>query len=167
MKFSKFEQTPFYFAVDKLDLNAIKLLLENENLDINFLNTVKSFKGNEVFTDCRYVYLKEEEDYDDLEEEEEDNDDDDSYADNLNKIMESEKLYINKVGLVDFYSTHELNTCKKTALHLAVEKKCSFIIDLILKNKNIDVNVKNDQGKTPFECAKDQLIKFAWNHINL
>lgn len=154
MKFSKFEQTPFYFAVDKLDLNAIKLLLENENLDINFLNTVKSFKGDEVFTDCRYVYLKEEED----------NDDDDSYADNLNKIMESEKLYINKVGLVDFYDTHELNTCKKTALHLAVEKKCSFIIDLILKNKNIDVNVKNDQGKTPFECAKDDEIRMLFNH---
>ena len=109
---------------------------------------MKSFEGDEVFTDCRYVYLKEEEDYDDFEEEEEDNeneneDDNYSYTDNLNKIMESEKLYINKVGLVDFYDTHELNTCKKTALHLAVEKKCGFIIDLILKNKNIDVNFLN------------------------
>ena len=53
-----------------------------------------------------------------------------------------------------------LNTelSSNTALHMAVLKRNSKIIQALLKCNGIDVNVKDDQKRTPIELTNDEQI---------
>ena len=50
-------------------------------------------------------------------------------------------------------------TLKKTALHIAVENNNIEIIKLLLENKNIDVNVKDEKGRKPIQLVNDFRIR--------
>ncbi len=46
----------------------------------------------------------------------------------------------------------------RTALHTAVKKENLVIIQFLLNHKNIDVDAKDEQGKTPLEYSTNQQI---------
>ena len=49
-------------------------------------------------------------------------------------------------------------------MHLAVEKGYLEIIKLLLKNKEIDINIENDKGKKPIDYATNDEIKQLLSH---
>lgn len=53
----------------------------------------------------------------------------------------------------------------KTALHLAVQLENEEIIDLLLNQKRIDINVKDDQFKTPYESTQNPKIKAMFEKV--
>lgn len=50
---------------------------------------------------------------------------------------------------------------ERTALHTAVEKYQHLI--LLLIHENVDIEAKDEQGKTPSECINDQQILELFN----
>ena len=56
-----------------------------------------------------------------------------------------------------------LNENLKSPLHLVVEKEYIEIIKLLLKNKYIDVNIKDNQGRKPIDCTTNYIIKKLLN----
>ena len=50
-------------------------------------------------------------------------------------------------------------TFYKTPLHLAVERQNIEIVRLLLKNKNININIKDEQGRKPIDYTTHNEIK--------
>lgn len=48
-------------------------------------------------------------------------------------------------------------------MHIAVENENVEIIQLLLNNKKIDVNSKDENKKTPIEYTNDEKIKELFN----
>ena len=44
-------------------------------------------------------------------------------------------------------------------MHLAVEKGYYIIIKLLLKNKDINIHIKDDKGRQPVDCGENYDIK--------
>ena len=121
------EITPFYLAVDKENLDIIKLLLSKKELDINYLNKV-------VCYDKRIPENVEEVD---------DDDDNDDYDFSPHDI---EDHFYEPIDNGNEYKEPEVTTIKSgqlTSFYHAIEKGNSEIIDLLLKNEEIDFNIMN------------------------
>lgn len=54
-------------------------------------------------------------------------------------------------------------TINFTALHLAVDLQKLTIIEILLKNKSININVENNEGVKPFDFVDDEKIKELFN----
>ena len=68
--------------------------------------------------------------------------------------MKFKIISFNKIILYYFY---------KTPLHLAVEKGYLEIIKLLLKNKDININVDDDQCRKPIDYTTNNEIKQLLN----
>lgn len=55
-------------------------------------------------------------------------------------------------------------TKQRTPLHLAVENKNVKIIQLLLSDKKIDINTKDENGKIPIEYTENKEIIEMFNH---
>lgn len=162
LEWKKAEKTPFYFSVEKQNIDIVKLFLSNEKLDVNFVNKEKIFRYESQYIDRRYIFRSEEEydgDYDDGEYEK-DYDDDEKYKINEQK----ERKRIKDEGPIDFYDIDQTKKFEKTALHLAVETNCIDIIKLLLENAKINLNAKNESGKIPIECTTNIEVEKLFNH---
>lgn len=120
-------------AVEKEKSEIIKLLLDNEKLDINLpykysVNEIDDMKSQVVKTKV------------------------------IQNLFNDASFDINLLNNEGSNQTRE-----KTPLHLAVEKRDVSIIELLLTNKSIDVNSKDEQGKTPADYAPDDIIKQMLN----
>lgn len=108
----KKERTSLYLAVQKRNIEIINLLLSNNNIDVNILNSVYFINDKQndfIFND---------------------NDSQSSeFNDDINYIWNRPK------GNEKDY--------KHTALCLAILNQDFEIVDLLLKNKNIDLNINS------------------------
>ena len=107
------EKAPFYLAVEYKNIEIIKHLLQNKNVDIN-----KYYIKSNV---------------------------DDKYDEDGKKC-----------------STEEYKI-KRSPLHLAVHNNNVDIVKILLNQKNIDLNAKDNDGKTPIELTNNMEILNLFN----
>ena len=55
-----------------------------------------------------------------------------------------------------FINTEEIQS---TALHIAVKNNCIEIVKFLLNYHGIDLTIKNESGKTPYDIAKNDEIR--------
>ncbi|MFT4314720.1 MAG: FxSxx-COOH system tetratricopeptide repeat protein [Wolbachia pipientis] len=83
----------------------------------------------------------------------------------LNKISEIERLLTQVQNINDI----DLNDGGNTLLHVAVSKDHQDIIELLLNVSGIDQNIKNKDGKTPLDIAKqsnkEKIIQILEEHL--
>lgn len=83
----------------------------------------------------------------------------------LNKISEIEGLLTQVQNINDI----DLNDGNNTLLHVAVSKDHQDIIELLLNVSGIDQNIKNKDGKTPLDIAKqsnkEKIIQILEEHL--
>lgn len=70
------------------------------------------------------------------------------------KKLDDDEVYVFKVNK------------KKSPLHYSIEMKNTQIIRLLLKQKSIDVDVVDENGKKPIDCTDDKRIKKLFNKFN-
>ena len=81
-----------------------------------------------------------------------------------NKNIEAIQLLLSlgeiNVNEKSFYFHGNNQIQEKTPLHLAVEKEYIEIIKILLENKNIDVDIEDEQGKKPIDyTSNNEIIK--------
>ena len=60
----------------------------------------------------------------------------------------------------------DIDNINETPLHIAVLNHRINIISILLKNKNIDINAKNNEGNTPIQCTDDEQIIQLYNQLS-
>ena len=188
-----FYKTALQSAIEKENIEIIKLLLTNDNIEINIIKTDSSKNGRKRIIKSNIYYY--------------------SILNKKNKVVKfliSEIKSIPKLNLNDnFFETTILNeidafektslyvavenknieaiqlllsiseinvneksfffygnyrTHEKTPLHLAVEKEYIEIIKILLEHKSIDVNVEDEKGKKPIDYTSNNEILKLLNH---
>ncbi|KAK8838914.1 hypothetical protein M9Y10_032373 [Tritrichomonas musculus] len=132
MRNSKSEETALYTAIDKSNLEIVDLLLSNNKIDVNIMNKYEDDDENYEYTALYFAVDKGE-------------------IKIIESLLTKENIEINKLNK---YEDEE-----KTALHNAVNNKNMNIIDILLRNKNIDIKVKDGRGNTPVDITEDEEIK--------
>ena len=145
------EITSLFTAVQHGNIEIIKLLLENGNLEINFVNRYREY----YYPDQMYGYFDEIKNI--------------SYAETaLYAAVDKEMIDI--VKLLLSFNKININYINKegnqaiTSLHKAVQKNYLEIVEILLANKNIDINIKDDKRKTPIYYANNEQIKKLFDH---
>ena len=123
-------------AIEKGNVDAVKQLIEHEELDVNFINKTFNMRDDTVEWEKTTA---------------------------LNIAVGKENIEIVKLLLecknldVNFKNQRAQNKMR-TALHTAVEKGNLDIIQLLLYHKNIDISIKDEKEKTPLEYSQNQQI---------
>ena len=130
------EKSPLVIAIEKGNVDAVKQLIEHEELDVNFINKTFNMRDDTVEWEKTTA---------------------------LNIAVDKENIEIVKLLLecknldVNFKNQRAQNKMR-TALHTAVEKGNLDIIQLLLYHKNIDISIKDEKEKTPLEYSQNQQI---------
>ena len=69
-------------------------------------------------------------------------------------------LYMQKIVISRKY----IQKFNKTALHIAVQQGDIEIIKLLLRVKNIDINIEDEQGKKTIDYSKNDEIRKLFSH---
>lgn len=128
------DKTALYMASEKRDFEIVKLLLNREDLDINYPSKSSTFNKTIIEDDEKTaLQIAVEREYTDI----------------VNLLMENEKLDVNLS-----YEKSE----SRTALHIAVIKQNKQIINILLKQKGIDINALDVKGRTPMDLTDNKEI---------
>ena len=162
-------KTPFYFLVENEKLDILKLLLTNDKIDVNFpckynesynLGCYNSpRKDDQCQEEKTPFYLAVE--YKNIE--------------IIKILLSNSKIDINKEYIKTILSkkykkgedgeveSSESKKINRTPLHLAVKNESFDIIKILLSQKDIDLNIKDEEGLKPIELAKSKQIKCLFN----
>lgn len=174
-KLIKKEMTSLHYAVENGKEEMVKLLLSNNKIDVNMISkTMANIEWSpeaeskyESELDKTALHIAVENEKEEI----------------VKMLLEHNDIDVNipcKSTIVDFKwkinedagdqfssdwavnghikSDEKYSYKVKTALHLAVENGNIAIINLLLNNKNIDVNAKDDQGRKPIDLTDNEEI---------
>ena len=155
-------KTALYFAVENEKLELLNLLLSNESIDVNLACKSDEYYRLAYFNENRMEHKYEVEktpfylavEYKNIE--------------IINLLLQNKNIDINKnyikSNVDDKYdedgekcSTEEYKI-KRSPLHLAVYNNNVDIVKILLNQKNIDLNAKDNDGKTPIELTNNKEI---------
>lgn len=134
-------RTPLNIAVDKENIEIVKLLFNNKNNDINIKCFIKlSFREEKEMTALHIAVMKEN-------------------SDIVKLLLKNNKIDVNIKAKINSMWGNQDNIWKKTALHMAIENNNHEIFYLLLENNSIDINI-NEALK--IYCGS----YFGFQHIN-
>ena len=156
----RIEKTTLYAAIEKGNLNIVKICLEQPKIDINIPFNDYDLKGykwwmvSECFSGkpdsiCKKIsslYLAVS----------------NSNIDIVRLLLNHPKIDINMKSVL-YNDTKQL----RTSLHKAVENKQIDIIKLLLQHKNININSLDENKKKPIDYTDDEEIKELFNNVKV
>ena len=158
-------QTALHIAIKNKNIEIVKLLLANEKIDVNIQlyshsnEDGKNDETNESIIKKTFLYYAIENDSVELVKLLLNNEKTDVNLSSYFYIPQRQAFYMNQTHCEDNYEDEDEDEIESYQLHYAVKKKNKEIIKLLLNNKNVDVNSKDNKGRKPFELTNDDSIK--------
>ena len=142
------EMTPLQFAIDNNQNNIIELFLSkeiNKKIDINrrslksiISQTIEVFEKTPLYISIEKRNIVA-----------------------INALLLRTDINVNEKSF-HYSSCQPLHA--ETALHLAAQQGDIEIIKLLLRVKNIDINIEDEQGKKPIDYSKNDEIRKLFLH---
>ena len=157
-------KTALYYAVENEKLDILRFLLSNESIDVNLACKSDEYYRLAYYNENRMKHKYEVEktpfylavEYKNIE--------------IIQLLLQNASININvkytKSEVKDKYDEYgekcstETNRIIKSPLHLAVQNKNIDIIEILINQKNIDLDAEDNEGRTPIKLTKNkQIIK--------